>query len=1190
MASEDVSPDAAISAPNVSLAPAAGDEDHVPVHKAMAAPAMSPDPAVAQTRARAHLAQGRYSQAFVIIADLFTRTGCLLAEDMAAAVAGLLEAAISPDDNARLRESLIALEASFAGRGVPAMVGALGDLALALGDKAAAVRFLLHQLEVEQISRARAGQLAQLLTDGEGSVTESQAELLATALKDAAQLCLAAALSLRARGQIRPARSLLARLIELGAATEGVYHHLVAIEREANPSRSSALVEQGLAAFPGSPWLRMERAKLLARDGRLQAALDEAEGACKCAPKALPILVDRLRLLRRAGRYADLLDSARKILREHQRSFDTHYLASIAASELNDWRSAYEHADAALRMQPMHPAAGVRFLQAAIAAGRTVEAEATLRQVFEADQARFTEHVVSLQAKLLQPIPVQELDERQVGRILALVHNNIALLTSDVLWEVARVLMRLRRYSDATFLIAQALAREGGDRLPPNALALISDTVGHDVRPRLPSGEAEARSWLARELVAAGLRARATNRFPAGRAAFRLAAALGPQDMSARLNAAFAELEDGSLIQALKHFRTVERVNLQVMADVAWPQLDQRPWPRCRFDHAASFDSLKRDGAEWPLITVITPSFNQGRYLEDSILSVVNQGYPRLQYIMVDGASTDNSRDIISKYRRHFDHCIIEADRGQSEALNKGLSLARGEIISWINADDMLAPGALHMVALSWLGSDADLLFGICFQHRDGQFELANLPQARQETFSIEILGDIFGYWLKGYFFYQPEVFFTRRILEQVGGLLDTRLHYTMDYEFWLRCAKAGARIEPINWPVAFFRKHDEQKTSNLLACVVEQARVRDRFVKIEPPRERRQDVERRLSVGLGRRSVRVEIVSSRLGKIFSTRMAEDLAASFAGSRYELRLVQSSEPDADRDLVLWLVHLQNDTAAIAKLRQSGFGGPIVGWFWDNHHHMFVNYSVAEALDVAVPGHAFAAGYLANRRSVLAAPVPLCVTQWSAREAERCFATGMGKPRHDALYGGFVRYGFAKRRNEFVERLQEAGFDRLSFLEEATLQSYFGRSGEDRFADWMGHKVSLCLPLARDLSQRLFDALVTGQVPIVSSDIDDLDAVIPPAMQEALPIIRFDRYEVADVREAHARALAAYDAGGEAAALERHRYALDHHTFEVRISQILDAMTTLASVQPTATDAAAPSAMAAGRRTSGAGGG
>lgn len=1190
MASEDVSPDAALSVRKVSLAPGVGDEDHVPAHKAMAAPVMSPDPAVTQTQARTLVAQGRYSQAFVIIADLFIRTGYLLAEDMAAAVGGLIEAAISPDDNARLREILIALEASFAGRGVPAMAGALGDLAIRLGDKGIATRFLLRQLDSEDVSASGARELARYIADGEASVSETQAETLALVLSDVPMSLVAAAVSLRARGQTEPARRIFSRLVERGVATEGVYHNLALMERGGEPARGLAWVEKGLTLFPKSPWLRIELANILARAGDEEGALREAEAACAVVPQRLPVLIDRLRLLRRFGRIAELLDAAEAVLGHFPDSVDAHLLANVAASELGDWRRAYEHAEAALRAQPTHPAAGERFLQAAVAEGRAAEAECILRQVFAADRARFTEHVVSLQAKLLQPIPVQELDERQVGRILALVHNHIALLTSDALWEVARVLMRLRRYSDATFLIAQALARDEGDRLPPNALALISDAVGYDVRPRLPSGEAEARGWLARELVAAGLRARATNRFQAGRTAFRLAAALGPEDMSARLNAAFAELEDGSLIQALKHFRTVERVNLQVMADVAWPQLDQLPWPRCRFDHAASFDNLKRDGAEWPLITVITPSFNQGRYLEDSILSVVNQGYPRLQYIMVDGDSTDESRDIISRYRRHFDHCIIEADRGQSEALNKGLSLARGEIISWINADDMLAPGALHMVALSWLQSRADLLFGICFQHRDGHFELANLPQARQETFSVEVLGDIFGHWLKGYFFYQPEVFFTQRILERVGGFLDTRLHYTMDYEFWLRCARAGARIEPVHWPVAFFRKHEEQKTSNLLDCVVEQARVRDGFVTVEPPPDRRREVARSVGLALGRRPVRVEIVSSRLGKIFSTRMAEDLAASFAGSRYEPRLVQSSEPAAERDLVLRLIHLQHDVAAIARLRNSGFDGPIVGWFWDNHHHILVNYPVAEALDVAIPGHAFAAGYLANRRSMLTAPVPLCVTQWSAREAERCFAAGLGKPRHDTLYGGFVRYGFARRRNELVERLQEAGFDRLSFLEETTLRSYFGRSGEDRFADWMGHKVSLCLPLARDLSQRLFDALVTGQVPIVSSDIDDLDAVIPPEVQEALPIIRFDRYEVADVREAHARALAAYDAGSEAAALERHRYALERHTFEVRISEVLDAMTSLASVQPTAADASAPSAMAAGRPTGGANGG
>ena len=100
-----------------------------------------------------------------------------------------------------------------------------------------------------------------------------------------------------------------------------------------------------------------------------------------------------------------------------------------------------------------------------------------------------------------------------------------------------------------------------------------------------------------------------------------------------------------------------------------------------------------------PRITIITPSLNQGEFLEDTILSILNQNYPNLEYFIVDGGSTDNSVDIIKKYEHRIDWWVSEPDRGQSHAINKGLERATGDIINWINSDDLLFPGALQRVA-----------------------------------------------------------------------------------------------------------------------------------------------------------------------------------------------------------------------------------------------------------------------------------------------------------------------------------------------------------------------------------------------------------------------------------------------------------------------------------------------------------
>src|ERR1051325_4216859 len=106
-----------------------------------------------------------------------------------------------------------------------------------------------------------------------------------------------------------------------------------------------------------------------------------------------------------------------------------------------------------------------------------------------------------------------------------------------------------------------------------------------------------------------------------------------------------------------------------------------------------------------PLITIITPSYNQGQFIEETILSIINQDYPRLEFIIIDGGSTDNTVDIIKKYADRITYWVSEKDKGQSNAINKGLHKATGDIINWINSDDQLMPGALTAVAKHFLAN-----------------------------------------------------------------------------------------------------------------------------------------------------------------------------------------------------------------------------------------------------------------------------------------------------------------------------------------------------------------------------------------------------------------------------------------------------------------------------------------------------
>lgn len=230
---------------------------------------------------------------------------------------------------------------------------------------------------------------------------------------------------------------------------------------------------------------------------------------------------------------------------------------------------------------------------------------------------------------------------------------------------------------------------------------------------------------------------------------------------------------------------------------------------------------------DWPRITVITPSFNQADYLEETLRSILAQGYPNLDAIVVDGGSTDGSLRILEHYGSCLSHWVSEADHGQADALNKGFALATGDLCNWINSDDLLTRGALHEIATCAKG--ADMVAGVTEDFDpDGRTR-----RLKTHGFTFAELvrqgagGDVL--W------HQPSIWTRRQLLEQALPL-STDLHYKFDYELFLKVLAQSPTVAYTDRVLARFRLHDTSKTvSNQMGFLEDHVEVLRRMSAYGP-------------------------------------------------------------------------------------------------------------------------------------------------------------------------------------------------------------------------------------------------------------------------------------------------------------------------------------------------------------------
>lgn len=208
-----------------------------------------------------------------------------------------------------------------------------------------------------------------------------------------------------------------------------------------------------------------------------------------------------------------------------------------------------------------------------------------------------------------------------------------------------------------------------------------------------------------------------------------------------------------------------------------------------------------------PKISVVTPSYNQGEFLERTIKSIIDQSYDNFEYIIIDGNSSDDSLDIIGKYSGDITFWVSEPDNGQYHAISKGFERATGDILCWVNSDDVLMPGALSAVAEAFYKYDPDVVYGdLLYIDRSDRIirQMRNTPMMK------------LGYLYRaGFGLSQPEVFWSKSLYLKVGGL-NIHGRFAMDDDLFFRFLRSGAKFKHIRKNLSSLRFYEGTKTSTI--------------------------------------------------------------------------------------------------------------------------------------------------------------------------------------------------------------------------------------------------------------------------------------------------------------------------------------------------------------------------------------
>ena len=331
------------------------------------------------------------------------------------------------------------------------------------------------------------------------------------------------------------------------------------------------------------------------------------------------------------------------------------------------------------------------------------------------------------------------------------------------------------------------------------------------------------------------------------------------------------------------------------LQDLPTPPPGKTGWPWT--EQSQPLPERMPDGSQWPLISIVTPSYNQGEFIEETIRSVLLQGYPNLEYIIIDGGSKDNTVEILKKYEPYLAYWVSEPDRGQANALNKGFRKVTGQLVGWQNSDDYYEQGALMYAAKAFmLYEDAEVLYGAVYI-TDAIGNVINTVAAPE--FNLE---EMFP-WFK---IHNESMFFKTEILKY-ETVINEKLHHYIDYDLFWRLIFEGRKFQFVTQMLTYHRKHENAKsaTQHYLAAkelfdLYKQAYSHEglnpkvKQIILECSRDVCLDNFLKLRLQLFRKTVR-DLISMAGYKIMDSKMVIKYILSYLGEKKLIILMQAKD-------------------------------------------------------------------------------------------------------------------------------------------------------------------------------------------------------------------------------------------------------------------------------------------------------